>query len=482
VEETILSHLIENKDYGQKVLPFLKEEYFSDEYNKRLFNLINDFAIEYKAFPTKEILYIELQNLKDVSEKEIETLTYKVSKIDVDKTTNLEWLIDETENFCQRQAVHNALVKSIEHHQNEAIEFPHASIIKYFQEAARVSFKPVIGHDYVDDSHERFKYYTEKLNRTPFDIDVLNKITKGGLPDKTLSAILAPSGAGKTLILCHFAASNLFDGQNAIYFTMEIDEKEISKRIDANLLNVPMNVIDEMSVFELDKKMEKLKQNIKGKLKVIELSKSMANVNTFKRIIDDLKFKTGFKPDIMYVDYLGLCSSVNAKADSFNNSYGHGKAVAEELRDLAKSDLHIPIVTALQPNRAGLRAEELHSDMVSESKAITDTLDMLLGVTIPSDFEEKRLMLFKILKTRFNDISYYNRFVIRYNRSNMRLQDVDQMEAKEYLELDNDAEAGSPDLDIRDVPVMDNTNFGLEDISRMSPKKKFTKEMFKEFQ
>ena len=366
IETTILKNLLQNEEYARKVLPFLNDEYFTENSDKIVFNQINNFILKYNSLPNKEALTIELSDAKITEEdfKDSANLVTAISE-DIQEFADLTWLLDSTEKFCQDKAIYNAVVESISILDNPKSITDKGAIPDILSDALSVSFDPHVGHDYIGDSAERFDYYHRVEERIPFDLDYFNRITKGGLPQKTLNICLAGTGVGKSLFMCHVAASCLSQNQNVLYITLEMAEEKIAERIDANLLDVSIDDLHELPKDLYDSKMDNLEKTTKGKLIIKEYPTASANVNHFRALLNELNLKRSFVPDIIFVDYLNICTSSRIKSGSNVNSYTLIKSIAEELRGLAVEN-KLPIVSATQTTRAGYCLD-------LESKIITKT-------------------------------------------------------------------------------------------------------------
>ena len=366
IETTILKNLLQNEEYARKVLPFLNDEYFTENSDKIVFNQINNFILKYNSLPNKEALTIELSDAKITEEdfKDSANLVTAISE-DIQEFADLTWLLDSTEKFCQDKAIYNAVVESISILDNPKSITDKGAIPEILSDALSVSFDPHVGHDYIGDSAERFDYYHRVEERIPFDLDYFNRITKGGLPQKTLNICLAGTGVGKSLFMCHVAASCLSQNQNVLYITLEMAEEKIAERIDANLLDVSIDDLHELPKDLYDSKMANLEKTTKGKLIIKEYPTASANVNHFRALVNELNLKRSFVPDIIFVDYLNICTSSRIKSGSNVNSYTLIKSIAEELRGLAVEN-KLPIVSATQTTRAGYCLD-------LESKIITKT-------------------------------------------------------------------------------------------------------------
>jgi len=461
MEQTILSHLIENEQYGRKVIAFLREEYFHDQADKQLFALIDSHVKKYNSFPTKEILYIDLQNMHSINEQQYNDIKNKIGSLSIDQTTDINWLIDKTEQFCQDKAVYNAIRQSIKIIDDNS-QLTKAAIPKILQDALQVSFDANIGHSFLDDADNRYDTYHTKEKRIDFNLEYLNKITQGGLPPKTLNCWIGSTGTGKSLVMCHMAAYNLMCNRNVLYITLEMAEERIAQRIDANLLDTSISDLLSLSKNDYLKKMNKLKETTKGKLIIKEYPTASAGSSHFRHLLNELRIKKNFAPDIIYIDYLNLCTSARIKAGSQANTYSYVKSIAEELRGLAV-EFNLPIVTATQSNRSAMNASDMGLENTSDSIGLPMTVDFMMAIISTEEFEELGQLMFKQLKNRYGDPSLYKRFVVGVDKSKMRLYDVDSSQQE----------------DIMDGPVMDNGHFMEEETER--GKKVFDKSKFRGF-
>ena len=464
IENTIFSNLLFNEDYARKTIPFLKEEYFSNQADKVLFSLISEYVHKYNAFPSKEALAIDLSNKVGVSELTFKEVADNISKLDIDKDTKLDWLIDQTEKFCQEKAVYNAIMQSIQILDDKKTTEGKGSIPKILSDALGVSFDPHIGHDFIDDAESRFEFYHKKEVRLPFDLEYFNKITGGGLPKKTLNICLAGTGVGKSLFMCHLAASHLLQGYNALYITLEMAEERIAERIDANLLDVTLDDLKVIPKDIYDKKIDRVKTKTTGKLIIKEYPTASAGSANFRHLINELKIKRNFIPDVIFIDYLNICASSRIRHGANVNSYTLIKAIAEELRGLAV-EFNVPIISATQTTRSGYSNSDLGLEDTSESFGLPATADFMFGLSTSEELEALGQIMVKQLKNRYNDPGNNRRFVLGIDRAKMRLYNVEQ---------------SAQDL-TDDRPVMDNTKFGHEDSERSKPKSKFNKKAFEGF-
>lgn len=445
IETNILSQLIHSEQYARKVLPFLKEEYFQTITDRLLVTKIKEYMEKYNVPPSKDALYIELENTDSLSEADYSNTVSQVEQLKQDDEVNEQWLIDKTEEFCQEKAVYNAIMESIHIIDGKSKSKTKQAIPQVLSEALAVSFDNHIGHDFIEDYQQRFDFYHHKEERVPFDLDYMNRITKGGLPRKSLNIILAGTGVGKSLAMCHFAASNMMEGKNVLYITMEMAEEKIAERIDANLLNVKVDELVNLPKDMYDKKIDDLRQRTPGRLIIKEYPTASAHSGHFRHLINELKIKRNFTPDIIYIDYLNICSSSRTKAIGGTiNSYTFIKAIAEELRGLAV-EKNVPIVSATQTTRSGFSNSDLGLEDTSESFGLPATADFMFAIINSDEMEQLGQLMVKQLKNRYNDPTLFKRFVIGVDRAKMRLYDVEQTAQDDIVD---------------DGPVMDNTDVG----------------------
>ena len=446
VETTILGNLLQNEEYTRKVLPFLKNDYFSRNPEKIIYGTVSDFVTKYNSLPTKEALSIELQEKKINEEefKETMELLDDISK-DTQEHTDLGWLLDTTEKFCQDKAIYNAVVESISILDSQKSDQDKGVIPEILSDALSVSFDPHVGHDYLDDSDDRFEFYHRVEEKIPFDLDYFNRITKGGLPQKSLNICLAGTGVGKSLFMCHVASSCLSQNQNVLYITLEMAEEKIAERIDANLLDIAVDDLHALSKDMYDKKIENLSKTTKGKLIVKEYPTASANVNHFRALLNELNLKRSFVPDIIFVDYLNICTSSRIRQGANVNSYTYIKSIAEELRGLAVEN-KIPIVSATQTTRSGYSNTDVGLEDTSESFGLPATADLMFAIISTEQMEALGQVMVKQLKNRYNDPTVNKKFVIGIDRAKMKLYDVDQSAQDELV--DNGQEDDTPAFDI----------------------------------
>lgn len=426
LEQIILKNLIYNEEYLRKVLPFLKADYFSGSTEKTIFNEIIDFTGRYNNSPTIEAINIAINEL-NISQDSVESCINYVSVIESSKDdeSKLDWLIDKTEEFCQEKSIYNAVLSSISILDGADKEHDKGSIPKLLSDALSVSFDSSIGHDYLEESDARYEFYHKKENKIPFDLDYFNKITKGGLSTKTLNVILAGTGVGKSLFMCHVAAGCMAQGKNVLYITMEMAEERIAERIDANLLDVTMDELMLLSKDAYTKKVNRVREKTVGKLIIKEYPTASASTTHFRTLLNELNLKRNFVPDIIFVDYLNICCSSRLKAGSNINSYTYVKAIAEELRGLAV-ECDVPLVTATQTTRSGFNSSDPGMEDVSESFGLPATADMMFALISSDELEELNQIMVKQLKNRYSDLTHYKRFTIGVDRSKMKLYDTEQ--------------------------------------------------------
>lgn len=449
IETTILSNLVNDEEYSRTVLPFLTKRYFSERREAIIFDEINRFFTEYNKCITPEILSIEVMKRKDITggeEKDVNEILSSIKKTD----TNKDWLVKETEAFCKQKAVYNAILDSIGIIEGRDKTYQEDAIPTLLASALSVSFDNHVGHSYLNDSDQRYEFYHRVEEKVKFDIDMLNKITKGGLSKKTLNIVLAGTGVGKSLFMCHCASANLMDSKNVLYITMEMAEERIAERIDANLLNLSM---DELSVVDksiFDTRLDKIRKKSQGKLIIKEYPTAGAHAGHFRALLEELKMKQDFLPDIIYIDYLNICSSQRLKASANANSYTLVKSIAEELRGLAV-EYSVPIVSATQVTRGGFNSSDVELTDTSESFGLPATADLMFALISTEELEQLGQIMVKQLKNRYNDPSYYKRFVIGVDRSKMKLFDL------EAVAQNNIMDSGQP---ADDKPLFDKSNFG----------------------
>ena len=425
LEQTILRNLLTNDAYTRKVAAFLSPDYFGGVY-KGLFQEFTKFIAKYNKLPTMEAFKIEIDEGDRMSDEHYRHAMEILPNIFTPEKENLDWLIDRTEKWCQDRAVYNAIMESI-----QVIDGKHQTLTKtalpdILSKALSVTFDTNIGHDYIENVDERFDYYTTTEERIPFDLDLFNQITKGGLPNKTLNIALAGTGVGKSLFMCHCAGAALTMGKNVLYITMEMAEERIAERIDANLLNIPIDQLENMSRDMFTNKVSQISAKTNGKLIIKEYPTGSANASHFRALLNELKLKKNFVPDMIYIDYLNICSSARMRAMGGSiNSYTYIKSIAEELRGLAV-EFNVPIISATQTTRSGYSNDDVGLEDTSESFGLPATADLMFALISNEELANNGQILVKQLKNRYNDPVAYGRFVVGVDRSKMRLFDVDQ--------------------------------------------------------
>ena len=443
IENTIIKNLIQNETYTRKVIPFIKSEYFTESSEKLVFEEIVKYFDKYTKSPTVEALLINLDNVTSKGDAIVKSSKELIGNIETDDTP-LDWLIDETEKWCKDRAIYIAVMDSIEV-LDEKSKRSTGEIPDLLKDALSVSFDTHIGHDQLEDADERFEFYNTEEEKMPFDLEYFNKITKGGLPNKTLNICLAGTGVGKSLFMCHMASNCLLMGKNVLYITMEMSEERIAERIDANTMNVPMKELPDVSKKEYDKKIQRIKNKTKGKLIVKEYPTAAAHVGHFRHLLQELNIKKDFRPDIIFIDYLNICASHRIRPGSGANSYTLVKSIAEELRGLAV-EYDVPMVSATQTTRSGYGSTDIGLEDTSESFGLPATADLMFALITSDELEDLDQLVVKQLKNRYNDPTIFKRFVIGIDRSRMKLYDVEQEAQEELID--------SIDVD-DDTPVFD---------------------------
>ena len=431
LEFTILNNLVTNDHFRRQAFPYLKKEYFEEEHNKLLFDLISNFIDKYEKCPTKESLAIDLQNVGSLTDQQ-----FKISLEAIDKVSNekvdQKWLVDSTEEWCRNRAIYLSLLESIQIADGKDDKKDKGAIPSILSDAIAVSFDNRIGHDYFSNYKERFEFYNKVEEKIPFDLTMFNKITKGGLSNKTLNVALAGTGVGKSLFMCHVAAATLLQGKNVLYITCEMSEEKIAERIDANLLGVNIQEIADLPKQIFESKVNKLMKKTQGKLIIKEYPTAAAHVGHFKSLLNELTLKTSFKPDLIFVDYLNICASQRFKG-AVVNSYTYVKAIAEELRGLAV-EVNVPIVSATQTTRSGYGSSDIDLTDTSESFGLPATADFMFALISTEESEQLNQILIKQLKNRYNDPTMNKRFAIGVDRSKMKLYDVEQSAQNDIVE------------------------------------------------
>src|SRR6056300_483691 len=422
LETTILNNLFFNEDFTRKAIPFIKEHYFSKRDEKILFIEVEKFLHKYNNLPTKESILIELNNRKDLNEEEYKNVKDLVASIS-NEDTDLQWLLDTTEKFCKDRAVHNAVLEGIKILDGKDKTRTPEALPSLLGDALGVSFDKHVGHDYIEDAQARFDWYHTKEKRYPFDLSYFNRITKGGVPSKTLNIALAGTGVGKSLFMCHCASSFLTQGQNVLYITLEMAEERIAERIDANLFDVTIDDLHAMPKELYDNKLTKLEGKTKGKLIIKEYPTASAHSGHFRSLLNELSLKKSFKPQVIFIDYLNICASSRFKGGNIS-SYFYIKAIAEELRGLAV-EFDVPIFSATQTTRTGFVSTDIGLEDTSESFGLPATADFMFALMSNEELESLGQMKVKQLKNRYNDPGMNRAFIVGVDRAKMRLYDVD---------------------------------------------------------
>ena len=438
VETTILRNLLFNNDYCRKVLPFIKNEYFENLHEKVVFEEICKFIVAYEQLASKEVLLIETEKRTDITEDTYKTICDYVSNLDI-LPADTNWVTDTTEKWCRDRAIYLALMESIKIADGQDDKKNRDAIPTILQEALSISFDDHIGHDYLNDYEDRFNSYHRKENKIPFDLDYFNKITKGGIPNKTLNIALAGTGVGKSLFMCHFAASVLLQGKNVLYITLEMAEEKIAERIDANLLNVNIKDIETLPKMMFDTKINSIAKKTQGTLIIKEYPTASAHAGHFRALLNELSLKKSFRPDIIFIDYLNICGSSRYKSNFSVNSYSYIKAIAEELRGLAV-EANVPIVSATQTTRSGFSSSDPDLTDTSESFGLPATADLMFALISTEELEQLGQIMVKQLKNRYNDPTMNKRFVVGIDRAKMRLFDVEQSAQNDILDSGQEEE------------------------------------------
>jgi replicative DNA helicase len=442
-EALILRNLIFNEEFSRKTLPFIKTEYFIDLHQQVLYDEIASFIVEYNSLPTKEALTIELEKRTDLNEQSFSTVISFLSELTNEHVDNT-WLLKTTEQWCKDRAVYLAIRQCILVADGEDSRFTKEAIPSILSDALAVSFDSHVGHDYIDDAESRYDSYNLKEEKIPFDLTYFNKITDGGLSPKTLTVLLASTGAGKSLAMCHFAASYLTQGKNVLYITLEMSEEKIAQRIDANLLDINIKDFTKISKNDFVSKLKRVSDKTQGKLIVKEYPPVSAHTGHFRAFINELKLKKSFTPDVIIIDYLNICASSRFKSNGQNNSYTIVKSIAEEVRSIAV-EFNVPIISATQTVRGSISSSDLNLADTSESIGITHTVDYMFGLISTEELESLNQILIKQLKNRYGSLDPYRRFTVGIDRSKMRLYDVEQ-EAQEEIIQESDLQPRAKDL------------------------------------
>ena len=433
IETLILSNLVLNEPFTRKTLPFIKKEYFQERTEQIVFEIIDNYFVKYNDAPTREAMVIILDDTKS-PQPEIESCREVINELfDVPPQENLEWMVDETEKFCKDKSIYNAILESIQIIDGKSKDKDNNALPKLLSDALSVSFDTNIGHDYLNDAEERYDFYHRKEVKIPFDLEYMNKITNGGVTAKTLSVVMAGTGAGKSLFLCHHAANCLVQGKNVLYITCEMAEERIAERIDANLMDISMNDMKDLSKQVFARKLYESTKNIQGGLLIKEYPTATSNANHFKHLLDEMKIKKSFVPDIIFIDYLNICASSRYRQGNMPNSYTLIKSIAEELRGLAV-EYNVPIFTATQTNRQGFSNSDVGLEDTSESFGLPATADFMFALITTEELDENNQVMIKQLKNRYNDLGSHRKFVLGIDRSKMKLYDVEDSKQPSLLQ------------------------------------------------
>ena len=431
IEFLILRNLLYNEEFVRKVLPFIRPEYFQDQSQKIIFQEISSFVEEFNNIPSKEVLNIEVEKRNDVNEDQYREVCQTIEHL-TDVPVDFSWLVETSEKWCRDRAIYLALMESVQLADGGGEKSPD-SIPSILQEALAVSFDNHVGHDYLNDSEERYDSYNQKENKIEFDLEYFNKITKGGLPNKTLNIALAGTGVGKSLFMCHVASSVLLQGRNVLYITMEMAEEKIAERIDSNLLNVNIKDLADLPKTLFVNKVSQLQKKTQGNIIIKEYPTASAHAGHFKSLLNELALKKSFRPDIIFIDYLNICASSRYRSNGTVNSYSYIKAIAEELRGLAV-EANVPIVSATQTTRSGYGSSDVELTDTSESFGLPATADLMFALISTEELESMGQILVKQLKNRYNDPTIHKRFIVGIDRAKMRLFDCEQSAQQDMLE------------------------------------------------
>ena len=437
IETTILSNLVYNEEYTRKVIPFLKEDYFQDGVEKIIFQTIWAYAEKYKSNPTIDALVIDVQD-KAINEDQYKKSIDYLSEIE-ETPTDLDWLTDQTEKWCKDKAIYNAVLNGIQIIDGKVKDQTPDALPSILSEALSESFDKHVGHDYMEQSGDRYEFYHTKEEKIPFDLDFFNRITKGGLPNKTLNIALAGTGVGKSLFMCHVAASTLMQGKNVLYITLEMAEEKIAERIDANLMNITMDDMHDLPRHMYENRFEKIQKKTTGNLIVKEYPTASAHCGHFRALFNELALKKDFKPDLVFIDYINICASSRFRAGANVNSYTYIKAIAEEMRGLAV-EYNLPIMSATQTTRTGFVSTDVGLEDTSESFGLPATADFMFALISSDELNELNQMLVKQLKNRYADPTTNKKFIVGVDRAKMKLYDVSQMAQEDLVDTGQEEE------------------------------------------
>ena len=438
VEFLVLKNLLHNEEYVRKVIPFIKGDYFEDRNQRIVFEEIVKFVEDYNKPATKEVLCIETEKRQDITDDSFKEITTLISNLD-EQPSEFDWLVNTTEKWCRDRAIYLALMESIQLADGKGEQKGRDAIPTILSDALGVSFDTNVGHDYLNDYEERYESYHRKEDKLEFDLEYFNKITKGGLPNKTLNIALAGTGVGKSLFMCHVASSALLQGKNVLYITLEMAEEKIAERIDANLLNIPIQDITDLPKVMFENKVTNLAKKTQGTLIIKEYPTASAHSGHFRSFLNELALKKSFRPDIIFIDYLNICASSRYKANGNVNSYSYIKAIAEELRGLAV-EANLPIVSATQTTRSGYGSSDVDLTDTSESFGLPATADLMFALISTEELEGLSQILIKQLKNRYNDPTVFKRFVVGIDRAKMRLYDCEQSAQEDIVDSGQEGE------------------------------------------
>ena len=459
IEKTILSNLILNEDYSRKVFPYLKEEYFEDIALRKVFATVSEYVEKYKEPPSVEALRIAVDNRKDLNEDNYNQVNELINTFSIDVDTNVQYLIDETEKFCQDKDLYNAIRKSINILDGES-SIGKGEIPKLLSDSLGISFDTSVGHDFLNDFEDRYEHYHKKEERIPFDIDIFNKITKGGLPRKSMTVLLATTGGGKSLLKCHMAANHLMYGKNVLYITMEMAEEEIGRRIDANIMDITIDQVQEIPRDVYGKRMARYKTKTPGKLVIKEYPTGSVHSGHFRHLLNELSLKKNFQPDVIFLDYLNICASSRVRGAAAANRYTLVKSIAEEVRGLAM-EYNCAVVTSSQFNRDGYGNSDVDLTNTSESMGITHTADAIFAIVTSEQLDDLGQIMIKQLKNRWGDIGYYRRFLVGIDRAKMKIYELEES-AQRNINVDDSSggSSGKKKIVDDDGPMFDKTDIG----------------------
>lgn len=441
IQKVILQNLVYNEGYSRRVIPFIKEEYFTENSERRVFRKIYEYINQYNKLPNSDALTISLQNDKDLSQTDYEKCQTLVGDLQSVKDDE-DWLVDETEKFCKDRALYNAILESIQIIEGKSKSKTPTSLPSILSEALSVSFDTNIGHDFIKDAEKRYDFYHKVEQKIPFDIEFFNSITNGGVPQKTLNVVIAGTGVGKSLFLCHHAANCLMQNKNVLYITCEMSEERIAERIDANIMDITLDDMKQLTKTMYGKKLYNATKGVTGQLIIKEYPTATAHVNHFRHLLDELLLKKKFKPDIIFIDYLNICSSARVKASATMSSYSVVKAIAEELRGLA-IERNVPVFTATQVNRSGHNNTDIGLENTSESFGLPATADLMFALIGTEELDQKSQIMVKQLKNRYNELTKNRKFVVGINRAKMKLYNVDASEQDDLIGTGEETDVGS---------------------------------------